>query len=550
MQEDLIQLGYNEGFTIVGPKVAQQVESHPGHGQNMFRIFQRKIAKKYEDGSKVVRISFLEEHQIPYGDLSGESIEVQAETVSAENTQAPAQTQQVEQQQAPDPTPDSEPQASAPSHITCAITGEEFPNDTSQINMSNDGRMISKEAQGAIWAERAGKLENAGFQKTEDGTCWENAEGTFTSDEIDLGLCTELEFKNFFSNIRAKSSLANKPPSGEMAGTGTMHLRKVEDDQEATAEEPAAEELPEHSEPEQTEDVDIAEQHKQILKDKGFYNAGPTWNFKENPTMKLKSVVVGSDDFDTELEKVMCKIEGKPVPKKEAPKKEEKPQPKEQPKTETKTEASEPEVDETETEKEETVDNSVDKNAEAQEIQVPAVALPDENRPLEGNGFFSSLMSFAFDTVNLKITNVGDGNVLVSIAPENNSDDPALDNLPALTLKASYEEMDAKFFDEIRKPMDTVAGICLNAKQFVLQAKAKEEATKAAKARQESIKSGIDAAKKYQDDDKRDWTKKRTITTAKGKWDYVIGLDPENKEAKEALKALEEKAKEIGSTLF
>lgn len=545
MQEDLIKLGYNENFVIVGPKVAQQVESHPGHGQNMFRIFQRKIAKKYEEGSKVVRISFLEEHHIPYGDQPAESMEVTAETVSAENTQAPdptpTPTPEPQQQEAPEPTPDPEPQAAAPDVVTCAITGKEFPNDTSQINMSNDGRMISKEAQGQIWVERSIKLEAAGFQKTEDGTCWENAEGTFTSDEIDLGLCTELEFKNFFSNIRAKSSIANKPPSGEMAGTGTIDLKKTlsSGQDPAEVEQTGGEELPEHSEPE-TEEVSIEDQHKEILKEKGFYNAGPTWNFKDNPKMKFKSVIIGSDDFDTELEKLMAKIEGREPAKQEKP----------QPKTETKTEAPKQEVKEEVEQEKEPVEKIVDKKPEAQEIQAAPVVLPAPDRPLVGNGFFSSLMTFGFDTVNLKITNSGNGEVLVSIAPENNSDDPALNDLPALTLKAEYSEMDEKFFDEIRKPMDTVAGICLNAKQFVLQVKAKEEQTKAEKARKESIKSGIAAAKKYQDDAKRNWDNKRTITTAKGKWDYVLGLDPENKEAKKALKALEEKAKAIGSTLF
>ena len=302
MTDDLIKLKYSpaEDYVIVPPEVVQQAEAHPGHAQNLFRMFNLKVAKKYAKGSKVALRAWLDEHQIDYGgEPDATTIEVEAEVVEAETPASPAET-----------TNDSP-------LVTCAITKKQFPRKSipEHIAQDSDGRWISKEAQIEIWKERSEKIKKQGFQLSEDDpNRYEADEVDFTTDAIDLGLATEAEFRKFFGEIRAKVSVLKNPPAPDP--------------------EPEVEQTEETSS-ETSEPINLKEEHIALLKEKGFYAAGAHWRLKTNPDIAVKTDAIGTDRLALELEALLEpkeeakkepeKPQEKPAEKKEAPKKEKEP---------------------------------------------------------------------------------------------------------------------------------------------------------------------------------------------------------------------------------
>lgn len=245
MKEDLMKLGYDpDQYVIVPPKVVQACEAYPGHSSATFRIFNTKVRKKYEDGSKVARIAFLDEHQIDYGSENATTIEVEAQTVA--------------------PPVENKPEA---------------PQETETV----------------VYSEKVQKFLDAGYKVNEDG------EIVF-SDTLKYNVRTIDGMGDAIYNNMVRKWVG-KPQPEETPETASEPV--VENEKEAL--------VPQIS-------------HKDRLKASGFYIAGKTWNYKEDPKITFDSKLIDTDEFEAAFEKVLAKIAGKDdkkeAPKKEAPKKE------------------------------------------------------------------------------------------------------------------------------------------------------------------------------------------------------------------------------------
>jgi PRTRC genetic system protein E len=148
------------------------------------------------------------------------------------------------------------------------------------------------------------------------------------------------------------------------------------------------------------------------------------------------------------------------------------------------------------------------------------------------NQFFSSLEKTGIRQLGLSIT-FADGRVSVSILPRAQADDNGLKTLRPLSLSASVEEMDDKFFEAVQRPLEWTKTIFDGVEAYEASLKASEGKTTMAKKEKESI------GKKYatlqnlikEKDFNPMIGHEKAIKMAK----EVLALDPDHKEAKKIM---------------
>jgi PRTRC genetic system protein E len=174
-----------------------------------------------------------------------------------------------------------------------------------------------------------------------------------------------------------------------------------------------------------------------------------------------------------------------------------------------------------------------------------------EDKLTTGNtgGFFSSLSKLGFQQLNLSVNRLEDDKLNVIVKPQNFSGDPAFDEIRPLNITGTAQELEEGFFEAVGRPLQKVAGMMTNAKTFLDDLAEQEKKTKAAEAKQKKVKDLVDKAKKYHDDKDFDPSKTVSFNTATKKWQAVLELDPENKDAKEGMEKLKEYKAKNGETL-
>lgn len=161
-----------------------------------------------------------------------------------------------------------------------------------------------------------------------------------------------------------------------------------------------------------------------------------------------------------------------------------------------------------------------------------------ETKKVSTGGFFDKLCGFGFQQLNFTLQRLDNDKITVVMNPKNFSGDPAYDELSPLTLTGTVEEMDAEFFKAITPVVEKRAGIMADAKKFIDELEAAEKKSKKEKAKKDEIKKLVEAAKKYHDVKDFDASNSSKKNTAKKKWEAVLELDPENKDALDGLETL------------
>ena len=206
--EDLTAIGYpSEIWTIVGPDVVKACEAYPGHQNNVYGIFQRKIAKKYDKGSKIANIAWLEKNQIDFGEKT-ETIEVQAQTTMEV-------VKEVEKIVDASGVPKdnviiasiekAEITVEAPKCRACKT-------EEGTLLPSKDGA-ICPTCSDNVRNERITKLEKEGYAKIKD-TLYGN--GVIKLETKSIGTMQQVEFNNLLNRAKAQAIVAkNKPKKSE-----------------------------------------------------------------------------------------------------------------------------------------------------------------------------------------------------------------------------------------------------------------------------------------------------------------------------------------------
>jgi PRTRC genetic system protein E len=149
--------------------------------------------------------------------------------------------------------------------------------------------------------------------------------------------------------------------------------------------------------------------------------------------------------------------------------------------------------------------------------------------------FFSSLEKTGIRQMGLSIT-FSDREVSVSVLPKSHADDKGLKSLRPLSLRASIEEMDSKFFEAVQRPLERTKTMFDSVEAYEASLKASEGRTAKAKKQKESVgkKTTVlqNLIKEKDFNPMKDH--ERVIKAAK----EILVIDPENKEAKKVLERM------------
>lgn len=148
------------------------------------------------------------------------------------------------------------------------------------------------------------------------------------------------------------------------------------------------------------------------------------------------------------------------------------------------------------------------------------------------NHFFESLKNTGIKQCALSIT-YDNEMVSVSILPKINAKDKSLKSIKPLDLFASVKEMDEKFFEVIKKPMEQTMTVFDSVKAFEESLKVSESKTESAKKQKESIvKKNTVLQKLLKEPSFNPLTDhKKAIELAK----EILTLDTEHKDAKKVI---------------
>ena len=173
----------------------------------------------------------------------------------------------------------------------------------------------------------------------------------------------------------------------------------------------------------------------------------------------------------------------------------------------------------------------------------------ETNNVIESN-FFRQLEDLSFDTISIGITKLKDDKMSVLFRPVNNSGDSALDSVKAISVSGTAKDLDNSLIEAVTKPIEVVYGLMTNAKEFIEETKKLEANTKKKKAEQDKIKKLVEAAKKYHDKEDFDPTKKANVSTATKKWNEILELDKDNKDALAGIEKLKEQTSNEQKTIL
>ncbi len=160
------------------------------------------------------------------------------------------------------------------------------------------------------------------------------------------------------------------------------------------------------------------------------------------------------------------------------------------------------------------------------------------------NHFFSSLEKTGIRRLGRSISST-DGEVSVSVLPKSHADDKGLKSLRPLSLRASVEEMDSKFFEAIQSPLERTKTMFDSVEAYEASLKVSEGRTAKTKKQKESVGKKATALQNLIKEKDFNPMKdhERAIKAAK----EILALDPDNKEAK---KVLEEMSQYESPNLF
>jgi PRTRC genetic system protein E len=151
------------------------------------------------------------------------------------------------------------------------------------------------------------------------------------------------------------------------------------------------------------------------------------------------------------------------------------------------------------------------------------------------NQFFSSLEKTGIRQLGLSITYT-DGEVSVSVLPKSHADDKELKSLRPLSLRASVEEMDSKFFEAIQSPLERTKTMFDSVEAYEASLKVSEGRTAKAKKQKESVGKKATALQNLIKEKDFNPMKdhERAIKAAK----EVLAIEPDHKEAKKVLEQM------------
>lgn len=151
------------------------------------------------------------------------------------------------------------------------------------------------------------------------------------------------------------------------------------------------------------------------------------------------------------------------------------------------------------------------------------------------NQFFSSLEKTGIRQLGLSIT-YADGEVSVSLLPKSHVDDKGLKSLRPLSLQASVEEMDSKFFEAIQSPLERTKTMFDSVEAYEASLKASEGKTAKAKKQQESVGKKATALQNLIKE--KDFNPMKDHEKAIKAAKEILAIDPDYKEAKKVLEQM------------
>lgn len=149
--------------------------------------------------------------------------------------------------------------------------------------------------------------------------------------------------------------------------------------------------------------------------------------------------------------------------------------------------------------------------------------------------FFSSLEKTGIRQLGLSITYT-DGEVSVSVLPKSHADDKGLKSLRPLSLQASVEEMDSKFFEAVQSPLERTKTMFDSVEAYEASLKASEGRTAKAKKQKESIGKKSTALQNLIKE--KDFNPMKDHEKAIKAAKEILALNPDHKEAKKVLEQM------------
>ncbi|SEC68072.1 PRTRC system protein E [Tenacibaculum sp. MAR_2009_124] len=150
--------------------------------------------------------------------------------------------------------------------------------------------------------------------------------------------------------------------------------------------------------------------------------------------------------------------------------------------------------------------------------------------------FFQKLATLNVKQVTLAITISTDKIVSVSVLPKVNAQDKAITKIKQLTLTASAEELDQKFFDIIQQPMEKTSEIISNIEEYEKNLEQAQKNSQYNKDKKEKIKKTILALTECTDHKEFNALKdhQKAINLAQ----KVLDIDPKNKKALDIIETM------------
>ena len=149
------------------------------------------------------------------------------------------------------------------------------------------------------------------------------------------------------------------------------------------------------------------------------------------------------------------------------------------------------------------------------------------------SNFFTTLKQTGIEQFGISISYYDDS-VKVSILPKSSAKDKALQSIRPLNLKGEVGEMDEKFFQILRRPLEKTKALFRNTVAFEQALKETEQKTQQAKKKKESVSKKATELKQLLKEKgfnpMQDHKKATDLAKA------ILKIDPNHKEAQKAVK--------------